>query len=119
LVAPAWDLYMLCRRPMVLEGFLSPKPSEISTGLILLGADEKGGLTQLRADLDAPSGFASMMNMAELSGLDPTDRGAATSGFSLDAAYPRAMLTDRDPPWLDAAAIDANAVPSEFVAPGR
>ena len=58
LVAPAWDLYMLCRLPLVMEGFLGPKPSEISKGLIKLGADEKGAIAQLRADLDAPSGVA-------------------------------------------------------------
>ena len=25
LVVPAWDLYMLCRKPLVLEGFLAPE----------------------------------------------------------------------------------------------
>ncbi len=118
LVVPAFDLYMLCRKPLVLEGFLSPKPSEISTGLVQLGADEKGALIQLRADLDAPTGFASVMNMAEPSGLDPMPV-APTGGYSLDPAYPRAMLTDLDPPWFDGAGIDAAAVPSEFVAPWR
>jgi hypothetical protein len=118
LVVPAWDLYMLCRKPLVLEGYLSPRPSEISTGLVVLGADEKGALVQLRADLDAPSGFASLVGMAEPSGLDPPP-GAAPQGYSLDPAYPRAMLTDLDPPWFDRAPIDAGSVPSEFVAPWR
>ena len=31
------------------------------------------------------------------------ERGAATQGFSLDPAYPRAMLTDLYPPFLDTA----------------
>ena len=118
LVVPAWDLYLLCRKPLILEGFLSPRTSEISTGLVVLGADEKGALVQLRADLDAPSGFASAMNMAEPSGLDPAPT-TPTAGYSLDPAYPRAMLTDLDPPWFDGAGIDANPVPSEFVAPWR
>ena len=118
LVVPAWDLYMLCRKPLILEGYLAPRTSEISTGLVVLGADEKGALVQLRADLDAPSGFASLVGMAEPSGLDAT-LGAATQGYSLDLAYPRAMLTDLDPPWFDKASIDSGVTPSEFVAPWR
>ena len=119
LVVPAWDLYMLCRLPLVMEGFLSPKPSEISMGLVQLGADEKGAIFQLRADLDAPSGFASLVGMGEPSGLNPADRGAATGGFGLDPAYPRGMVSDRNPPWNNAAAPDAPSVYSEFVAPWR
>ena len=108
----------LCRKPLVLEGFMSPKTSEISNGLVRLGADEQGSLIQLRADLDAPSGFASMMDMAEPEGLDPMPT-APAGGYSLDPAYPRAMLTDLDPPWFDKAPIDTNQVPSEYVAPWR
>jgi hypothetical protein len=110
---------MLCRLPLVMEGFLSPKPSEISMGLVQLGADEKGAIGQLRADLDAPSGFASLVGMAEPSGLDPRDRGASVGGFGLDPAYPRALVTDLDPPWNDKAPLDAQSVYSEFVAPWR
>ena len=62
LLLPAWDLYMLCRKPLVLEGFLAPRPSEISTGLVQLGADEQAnGVDQLRADLNAPIGVAAAM----------------------------------------------------------
>ena len=118
LEVPAWDLYMLCRTPLVLEGFLPPKSSEISRGLTVLGADEMGPLVQLRADLDAPSGFAPTAPLTEPSGLDGS-RGATRQGYSLDPAYPRAMLTDLDPPWLDKAPIDAGKVPSGFVAPWR
>ena len=56
--------------------------------------------------------------MPEPSGLDAT-RGAATGGHGLDPAYPRAMVTDLDPPWNDHAQIDAALVYSEFVAPWR
>ncbi len=118
LVAPAWDLYMLSRKPLVLEGYLSPKPEEISPGLTVLGMDEKGALTQLRADLDAPSGFGPVPGMVEPSGLDPRP-GVSPLGYSLDPAYPRAMVTDLAPPWLAQAPIDAGSVPAEFVAPWR
>jgi hypothetical protein len=117
MVAPAWDLYMLSRKPLVLEGYLSPKPQEISLGLVVLGTDEKGALTQLRGDLDAPSGVG-LPGMTEPSGLDPRP-GASPQGYSLDPAYPRAMVTDLDPPWLAQAPIDSGSVPSEFVAPWR
>ena len=33
LVLPAWSLYMASRTPLVMEGFLMPKPEEISMGL--------------------------------------------------------------------------------------
>jgi len=118
LVMPAWDLYMTTRKPLVLEGYLPPKPEEISTGLVVLGADEKGALTQLRADLDAPSGVGLPPGMTEPSGLVPSP-GVSPLGYGLDPAYPRAMLTDLDPPWLDAAPLDAAPVSSEHVAPWR
>ncbi len=49
---------MKCRLQLVMEGFLSPKPAEVSMGLVTLGLDEKGAMAQLRADLASPSGFA-------------------------------------------------------------
>jgi hypothetical protein len=118
LVMPAWELYMTTRKPLVLEGYLPPKPEEISTGLVVLGVDEKGALTQLRADLDAPSGVGFLPGMTEPSGLVPSP-GVSPLGYGLDPAYPRAMVTDLDPPWLDAAPPDAASVSSEHVAPWR
>jgi len=118
LAGPVWDLYMACRKPLVLEGYLPPKPEEVSRGLVVLGADEKGALTQLRADLDAPSGVGLPPGVTEPSGLDPRP-GAAPQGFGLDPAYPRAMLTDLDPPWTALTLPDAPSVPSEYVAPWR
>jgi hypothetical protein len=122
LVVPAWDLYMLCRGPLVLEGFLGPKPSEVSMGLVQLGLDETGPMIQLRADLDAPSGFATLPTgetITEPSGLHPVTRGSDTGGFGLDPAYPRAMVMDLAPPWFDGAPLDAAPVYSEYVAPWR
>ena len=118
LVIPAWNLYKLARLPLVLEGFLTPGPDEVSRHLVVLGESEKGPLIQLRADLDDPSGFAPMQGPTEPSGLDST-LGASTGGFSVDPAYPRAVVTDLSPAWSDSAAIDSDTGPSEFVAPWR
>jgi Zinc dependent phospholipase C len=117
LVLPAWSFYMLSRNTLVMEGFLLPKPEEISMGLVVLGLGARGPLIQLRADLDDPTGFASAIPMSEPSGLDPT-RGAPL-GFSADPAYPRAMVTDLVPPFWDSAPLDGSLGPSEFVAPWR
>ncbi|MGD0122472.1 MAG: zinc dependent phospholipase C family protein [Candidatus Limnocylindrales bacterium] len=116
-VLPAWDLYMRCRSLLVLEGFLTPGNDEISLGLVQLGQSEKGPLLQLRADLDDPTGFASDVGFSELSGLDPS--GTTDRGYSLDKAYPRAVVRDQQPAWLDTAPADAPIVSSEYVAPWR
>jgi hypothetical protein len=118
LVGPVWDLYVASRRPLVLAGYLPPKPEEISQGLVVLGVDEKGGLAQLRADLDVPTGVGLAPGTTEPSGLDPRP-GASPAGYGADAAYPRGMLTDLDPPWSSLAPADSRSVPSEFVAPWR
>ncbi len=118
LVLPAWSFYMLSRGPLVMEGFLMPKPEEISTGLTVLGQSATGPILQLRADLEDPTGFAALLPMTEPSGLDAT-RGAKTRGFGLDPAYPRALLTDLNPPFMDSAPWSSDPVPSEFVAPWR
>ena len=117
LVVPAWSLYMASRSNLVLQGFLMPKPEEISMGLTVLGMGAKGPLIQLRADLDDPMGFAAEVPLMEPSGLD-ANRGAPL-GFSTDPAYPRAMVTDLVPPFWDGAPIDGALGPSEFVAPWR
>lgn len=117
-VAPAWDFYLASRKALVLEGYILPKPEEISAGLTVLGQDEIGPLIQLRADLDAPNGVGLPAGATEPSGLDPRP-GASPSGYGLDPAYPRALLTDLQPPWLAQAPVDGGSVPSEFVAPWR
>jgi hypothetical protein len=117
LVIPAWTLYMLSRQPLVLEGFLAPKPEEISMGLVTLGMTPAGPWLQTRADLGDPSGFAVNVPLTEPSGLDL--RGAPPQGWSKDAAYPRAMLTDLQPAFWNGAPLDGVLGPSEFVAPWR
>jgi len=117
-VIPAWSLYMLCRNPLIMAGYLVPKPEEISPGLVTLGLGTTGPLIQLHADLNDPSGFAPPLPGLEPSGLGP-DMGASTQGFGADPAYPRGVLTDLDPPFFAGALIDSPIVPSEFVAPWR
>jgi len=51
-----------------MQGFLMPKPEEISMGLAVLGMGAKGPLMQLRADLDDPMGFAAEVPLMEPSG---------------------------------------------------
>ena len=110
---------MASRTPLVMEGFLMPKPEEISMGLDDARCRaRRARVLQLRADLDDPTGFAALLPMGEPSGLD-AQRGAATQGFSLDPAYPRAMLTDLFPPFLDTAPWSSDITASEFVAPWR
>jgi hypothetical protein len=102
-------------------GFLTPLPGEISRGLVELGNNETEALNQLRDDLNDQMGFAPPrhdQSTKEPSGL-AADRGASTQGFSLDPAYPRAMVTGLNPPASAVALPDANLVPSEFVAPWR
>jgi Zinc dependent phospholipase C len=118
LVVPAWSFYMASRSNLVMQGFLLPKPEEISMGLVVLGMGAKGPLLQLRADLDDLMGFAAEVPLTEPSGLDATTRGAPL-GYSTDPAYPRAMITDLTPPFWDGAPLDGSLGPSEFVAPWR
>ena len=36
-IVPAWNLYLLARRALVMSGFAMPKPAEVSFGLTTLG----------------------------------------------------------------------------------
>ena len=53
-VVPAWNLYMLSRRALVMSGFLMPKPDEIDLGLTTLGTS--GGFS-IASALDDPLGI--------------------------------------------------------------
>jgi hypothetical protein len=117
LVVPAWSLYMLSRSTLVMEGFLLPKPEEVSLGLVTLGMSANGPLIQLRGDIGDPRGFAVSPGTTENSGLDTT-RGAPL-GFSTEAAYPRGVVMDLIPPFLAQAPLDLGITASEFVAPWR
>lgn len=118
LVLPAWSFYMLSRNLLVMEGFLLPKPEEISPGLVTLGVGAIDPIAQLRADLLVPSGFAPLLGFTEPSGL-MADRGASMQGFSADSAYPRNQLWDSFPPFLSWAPMDGDVAASDYVAPWR
>jgi Zinc dependent phospholipase C len=88
-VLPAWQLYTALRKPLVMSGFLVPRPEEISTSLIELGISPDGQLESLAAALASPTGMAGgPLPFDEHSGrIPPSDRDA-------DPAYPRAIIAD-------------------------
>lgn len=103
-VVPAWNLYLLTRRALVMTGFLIPNRSEIDLGLTTMG-QKAGQADSFIADLDAPSGFASW---AAAHVTEPSGRADASQQFGLDGGYPRNIVRD------DEAAIDAIDLPGLF-----
>ena len=87
-VVPAWNLYMLSRRALVMSGFLMPKPEEIDLGLTTLGTT---GAFSIAAALDDPFGLATGAFVAD----EPSGRPSTTSTLNLDPAYPRNIVRDR------------------------
>jgi hypothetical protein len=85
-IVPAWNLYLLARRALVMSGFLMPKPSEIATGLTTLGSD---GTFDIGAALDLPLGGSIAPPITE-----PSGRLHATDALGLDHAYPRGVVRD-------------------------
>ena len=109
---PGWDLYMLCRKPLVLEGLPQPEAARRSRPGCPPRRRREGharsscGPTSTRRPA-SPCRCVAL----EPSGLDVT-RGAPTQGYGLDPAYPRAMVTDLEPPfWRGCAPIDASIGP--------
>jgi hypothetical protein len=86
-VQPAWDLYMLSRRALVMSGFLIPKPEEVALGLTVLGTD---GSFDVGAALDDPFGAGGLGFFLD----EPSGRLTSTSQASLDPAYPRNVVRD-------------------------
>lgn len=86
-VIPAWNLYMLARRALVMSGFLMPKPEEIELGLTTLGTD---GSFDLAAALSDPFGLGTTSFQIN----EPSGRQSSTSKFGLDPAYPRNVVRD-------------------------
>jgi hypothetical protein len=86
-VIPAWNLYMLARRALVMSGFLMPKPEEIDLGLTTLGTT---GAFDIAAALDDPAGLGGGGFLVN----EPSGRLTATSPRSLDPAYPRNIVRD-------------------------
>jgi len=81
-VVPAWNLYMLSRRALVMSGFLMPKPEEVALGLTKLGTT---GAFSIADALDDPFGVGSASFVID----EPSGRLSATSSHDLDPAYPQ------------------------------
>jgi hypothetical protein len=128
LVVPAWNLFMLARRALVMSGFLMPGPEEIDFGLTTLGS--ASGSFSIASALDDPMGAGLPSALIT----EPSGRATAHSSFGLDPAYPRNIVRDHpgDVSGIDLVAAlglsgplqyagDAGAEfkPSEWVAPWR
>ena len=87
-VVPAWNLYMLSRRALVMSGFMMPKPEEVSLGLTTLGTS---GAFSIADALDDPFGVGA----AAFAVNEPSGRLTGTSSHGLDPAYPRNVVRDR------------------------
>lgn len=120
---PAWNLYMLSRRLLVMEGFLVPKPDEIDFGLTHLGHSPRDPWAIVLADLGDPTGFYSGAVTDPID--EPSGRPSPTDEFSKDKAFPRAIVADVLP---IIAQLGLNAgpllpaiprTPSEWVAPWK
>jgi len=86
-IVPAWNLYLLARRPLVMSGFAMPKPGEVNLGLTTLG---RKGDYDIASALDNPSGTPS----APPPITEPSGRLTATDAQGLDHAYPRGIVRD-------------------------
>jgi hypothetical protein len=126
-VVPAWNLYMLSRRALVMSAFLMPKPEEIALGLTRLGTT---GAFDIGAALDDPFGLGTSAFVID----EPSGRLSATSSHDIDPAYPRNVVRDHpgdvsEPDLVAALGLTANLryagdgaqefKPSEWVAPWR
>ncbi len=86
-IVPAWNLYLLARRALVMSGFAMPKPAEISTGLTTLG---RAGTYDIAAALDDPLGVPG----APPPVTEPSGRLHPSDALGLDHAYPRGIVRD-------------------------
>ena len=126
-MVPAWNLYMLARRALVMSGFMMPKPEEVSLGLTTLGTT--GGFN-IGSALDDPFGVGAGAFAVD----EPSGRLTATSAHGLDPAYPRNVVRDRPADVSDWDLVSALGLtgnmryagdgssefkPSEWVAPWR
>ena len=89
-IVPAWNLYLLARRALVMSGFAMPKPGEINPGLTTLGRE---GTYDIASALDNPFGIPTAPPpITEPSGRLHPDRRAG--------ARPRLPARDRPRPPL-------------------
>jgi hypothetical protein len=86
-IVPAWNLYLLARRALVMSGFAMPKPAEINPSLTTLG---RMGSYDIASALDSPFGLPT----APPPVTEPSGRLAATDPQGLDHAYPRGIVRD-------------------------
>jgi hypothetical protein len=86
-IVPAWNLYLLARRALVMSGFAMPKPAEISQGLTTLGNE---GSFDIGSALDSPIGLG--VGMRPIT--EPSGRLFPTDALGLDHAYPRGIVRD-------------------------
>jgi len=86
-IVPAWNLYLLARRALVMSGFAMPKPAEISFGLTTLGNE---GSFDIGSALDSPLGIGGAPRPIT----EPSGRLNATDARGLDLAYPRGVVRD-------------------------
>jgi hypothetical protein len=87
-VVPAWNLYILARRALVMSGFLTPKTEEIDFGLTTMGS--ASGQSGIASALDSPLGDGASPFVPT----EPSGRATHTSTFGLDPAYPRNIVRD-------------------------
>lgn len=126
-VVPAWNLFLLSRRALVMSGFLMPKPEEVALGLTTLGTS---GAFDIATALDSPSGSGLTALVID----EPSGRLTNTSQFGIDPAYPRNIVRDHpgdvgEPDLVSALGLTAalryagdggaEFKPSEWVAPWR
>jgi hypothetical protein len=91
-VVPAWNLYLLSRRLLVMEAFLMPRPEEVDRGLVTLGVAPGSPWPNLLADLADPTGYYTGPNPAVFN--EPSGRASPASEWGADPAYPRAIVAD-------------------------
>ncbi len=121
-VVPAWNIYLLSRRMLVMEGFLMPRPEEVDRGLVTLGVAPGNPWPNLMADLADPTGY--YMGPPLGAAFDePSGRSAPGSEWGADPAYPRAPVIG-DPSLIDSLHLNPGpslpCIPetaSEWVAP--
>lgn len=103
-VVPAWDLYLMTRRTLVMSGFLVPNRDEVDLGLTTMG-HKAGQADSFVADLDSASGFAPP---PALQITEPSGRPSPSAEFGLDGGYPRNIVRD------SSASLDAVDLPGIF-----
>ena len=89
-VVPLYSLHIAARRPLVMAGFIIPKPEEIESGLVELGRSVDPTIAGLAQALASPTGASSPVLVFD----EPSGRASANSAFGADRAYPRQVVTD-------------------------